>query len=615
MRLPQACHHENLTVLISQAERKIESLNQDQEALQKVLKEKIILDLEISTHQQQIEHYHQQLQRYQNELLTVAAERKKQELLKGTIEELQSTLIILRDHLAKQNNERKTLEQTIDEHQRTITNYNEIFQSIDHKIVQQQTTLAEIEDNNMQARNVAKDLESKVASLKIEETALIKKIALDGEQLRHFADRDQELKIMIEKRTCELSLLEEALKNRQAQIDQLHCVQSVAEENVTNVLTRPYLERHAKQATTDEADALKRLEHYLQNEGLHFDQRTLYRFHTSLKVTSHCPLVVLSGISGTGKTLLAQSYASACGLHFLPMAVQPRWDSPQDLFGYYDFTKKQFAATELSRSLLQMDLYNRNQWQHANTPPQWIDDNLLMVLIDEMNIARVEHYFSELLSKLELRRNCIFNDHSSRKKAEINLSNCILPATEQEAALFIDYNILFVGTLNEDETTLALSDKILDRANVIHFGKPDSFSQKKKSLAGQQNKNMLSFETWKGWIKNDSAIPKAHKSEIDKLLDAFNKHMGEIGRPIGHRTYQAIIAYIANYPLQGSQTNWKEALADQVEQKLMTRLRGIDLSSHHNSLGEIENLIKALEDEKLTQRYSFARENSYFEWK
>lgn len=623
--LPQACHYENLTFLISQSENKIESLNKDHEALKIVVKEKSILefqipilkeqlenlqreidtrsdaeihakgmiqdyegkilslsleesalnkkinslnkslstietalkeknflDIEVASQQQQLLSCQQQLQQYQNELLSLSAEREKQELIKSKIEDLESTLAILREEHSKQNDERKVVEQKVDELKRIADNYKEASLALETKIIKQQTSLAE---------------------------------------------------------------LEEIIKNRQAQIDGMNSENSEIEDSVIKVLARPYIPTRSKRPATDETEALKNLEHYLQNEGLHFDQRTLYRFHTSLKVTAHCPLVILSGISGTGKTLLAQSYATACGLHFLPMAVQPRWDSPQDLFGYYDFTKKQFAATELSRSLLQMDLYNRNQWLNNNSPPQWINDNLLMVLIDEMNIARVEHYFSELLSKLELRRNCIFTDYSSRRVSEISLGNCILPATEQEVSLFIDYNVLFVGTLNEDETTLALSDKILDRANVIHFGKPDAFSQKKKNSSPIQDKSMLSYETWKGWLKDDSYISISHKSEIDKILDGFNKFMGEIGRPIGHRTYQAIIAYIANYPAEGSEIQWKEALADQVEQKLMTRLRGVDLSTHHNSLSEIESLVKSLGDDKLIKRYSYAKESSYFEWK
>lgn len=606
---------DDLSIEESALAKKIKSLSSSQNALETILKEKKILDMEVATLQQQLLHFQQQIQQQQNELITISAERKKQELIKGKIEELERDLAILREKYAKEEDERKINEQRLDELNRSLLNFKEISHGLDNKISQQQTTLAGLEDGYIQARDKAKDLHAKIAELITEELTLSKSVSYHNEQLRIAAERDVELKMMMEKRIQELSLLDEALKNRQAQIDSLNNITSIAEESVSKVLTRPYLGSYSKRPAITEAEALKNLEHYLQNEGLHFDQRTLYRFHTSLKVTSHCPLVILSGISGTGKTLLAQSYASACGLHFLPMAVQPRWDSPQDLFGYYDFTKKQFAATELSRSLLQMDPYNRNQWLEANSPPQWIDDNLLMVLIDEMNIARVEHYFSELLSKLELRRNCIFSDNTSRRIAEISLSNCILPATEQEVSLFIDHNVLFVGTLNEDETTLSLSDKILDRANVIHFGKPDSFSQKKKSSKTQQNKNMLSYATWQGWIKNDSSIKKTHRSEIERILNDFNKNMDEIGRPIGHRTYQAIIAYIANYPIEGSESKWKEALADQVEQKLMTRLRGVDLSSHHNSLSEIENLVKALEDEKLIQRYSNAKESSYFEWK
>lgn len=131
-------------------------------------------------------------------------------------------------------------------------------------------------------------------------------------------------------------------------------------------------------------------------------------FHTSLKISDRSPLVVLAGVSGTGKSELPRRYAEAFGIHFLNVAVQPRWDGPQDLFGFYDYLDRRFRATELARSLVQMDTIGPRSERGWNPPKDWskgnrLNDQMLLVLLDEMNLARVEYYFSEFLSRLETR--------------------------------------------------------------------------------------------------------------------------------------------------------------------------------------------------------------------
>ncbi len=165
-----------------------------------------------------------------------------------------------------------------------------------------------------------------------------------------------------------------------------------------------------KSRWNSETDALAALKSYLKHHGLKFHDRTLNAFHTSLKTTQSSPLVVLAGVSGTGKSELPRRYSEAMGMNFLNIAVQPRWDSPQDLFGFYDYLEQRFRPTELTRALIQMDPY----WQEDNRGWQVEKKDelkrsnrsgeMLLVLLDEMNLARVEYYFSEFLSRLETRR-------------------------------------------------------------------------------------------------------------------------------------------------------------------------------------------------------------------
>ena len=105
----------------------------------------------------------------------------------------------------------------------------------------------------------------------------------------------------------------------------------------------------------DEMKCLEAAQACLEGYGLRFNDRVLRAFHTSLKVADVSPLVVLAGISGTGKSESPRRYAEAMGFQFLNIAVQPRWDSPQDMFGFYNYLEGRYRATELARALVQMD--------------------------------------------------------------------------------------------------------------------------------------------------------------------------------------------------------------------------------------------------------------------
>jgi hypothetical protein len=173
---------------------------------------------------------------------------------------------------------------------------------------------------------------------------------------------------------------------------------------------------------------------------------------------------VLAGISGTGKSELPRQYATAMGLPFFQLAVQPRWDSPQDLFGFYNYLEHRYKPTELARLMLHLDARN---WPEQARPYK---EHMALVLLDEMNLARVEYYFSEFLSRLEVRR-----DGKYVPAAEIELELGRLPEGWSRK-IYPDPRMLFVGTMNEDESTQTLSDKVVDRANVMRFPKPKTLA-------------------------------------------------------------------------------------------------------------------------------------------
>lgn len=116
--------------------------------------------------------------------------------------------------------------------------------------------------------------------------------------------------------------------------------------------------------------------------GIQFNQRLLYSFHTALKTADWSPITVLAGVSGTGKSLLPEYYCRFGGIYFMSMAVQPDWDSPQSLFGYFNSVDNRFNATTLIRAMVQFSHAAGQESKESN-----LSDSMFIVLLDEMNLA------------------------------------------------------------------------------------------------------------------------------------------------------------------------------------------------------------------------------------
>lgn len=366
----------------------------------------------------------------------------------------------------------------------------------------------------------------------------------------------------------------------------------------------------------EEYEKIQELINSLANQRLIFHQRTIKAFHTSLKINDISPLTVLAGISGTGKTLLPIKYAKIMGMHLLVESIQPRWDSPQDLFGFYNYLEKKYKATELARALIRMNPYGDSQQFEGKNK----SDRMLLVLLDEMNLARVEYYFSEFLSKLELRCDVKDKDNADeRSHAEIELETGPRGENDMDFRIWVGGNVLFVGTINEDESTQTLSDKVLDRANVLRFGKPTYDTNPTinniNTTIDNSQKRFLPLTEWRKWIKPLSGN-NTWDSNIQRWIEGVNDTLEQIGRPFGHRVKRAIRLYVNNYPGVNEGT-YKNAFADQVEQKVIPKLRGIDLDENRESLGLVRELMEELDDTELLDAFnrSIEKSSGMFVWK
>lgn len=249
----------------------------------------------------------------------------------------------------------------------------------------------------------------------------------------------------------------------------------------------------------------------LWNRNLIYPQATIRNFLALIRTSD---LVILAGDSGSGKTSMVKAVAEALGAVCEIIAVKPNWTGPEDLIGYFNPVERKYQSTPFLEALLR-----------AEEDP----NRLHFILLDEMNLARVEYYFADFLSHLESRdsppeiplftqdeerhvlmENGIFLsiEEEARLRAKLEEGATIEDLLKDEAAnnfltqfggfkntesvlvhharlrralsglirtrtkLRFPANVRIMGAVNMDDTTHSLSPKVLDRAHVLRFGNP-----------------------------------------------------------------------------------------------------------------------------------------------
>lgn len=283
---------------------------------------------------------------------------------------------------------------------------------------------------------------------------------------------------------------------------------------------------------------LNRIHSFLTAQNFRIDLQQLRRYHLSLQTRK---FVVLSGISGTGKTWLAEMYAAAVDARVKVVPVAPNWTSNEDLLGYFNPLDKTYHDTEFSNFLREA---TQDFEEKGELAAQY------HLVLDEMNLARVEYYFAKFLSLMELRT------RSENGCALIELGN---------EKVLLPPNLYFIGTVNIDETTHGFADKVYDRAQLIEMG--------------------LTRETVVNHIGN-AAHGKALLSIWDKV---------HVTAPFAFRVIDEIGAYVKASAELG--VSWEDSLDEQIVQKILPKVKGTS-----NRTGEIlEFLIADFSDYKLTR--------------
>ncbi|WP_188624037.1 McrB family protein [Caldalkalibacillus thermarum] len=313
---------------------------------------------------------------------------------------------------------------------------------------------------------------------------------------------------------------------------------------------------------------------YIASKGFYYTGRLIENFYLSLRTK---PFVILAGISGTGKTKLVKLFAEALGAteengQYTLIPVRPDWSDPSDLLGYVDL-QGTFRPGPLTK-VIQRALQPENR------------DKPYFVCLDEMNLARVEHYFSDLLSVMESRR---WDDEQSGTitTTELDLGHHS-QADPSHDRLYIPDNLYIIGTVNMDETTHPFSKKVLDRANTIELNEvnlAESLSFYHQTAEDEVAEEGPTTRYGNPFLRADYLILQdAFSSETASLirrvvekLDGINQILAQAHLQIGFRVRDEILFYMLyndRFQLMPEQ----EALDFQIMQKILPRIQGSSMN-------------------------------------
>ena len=273
---------------------------------------------------------------------------------------------------------------------------------------------------------------------------------------------------------------------------------------------------------------------------LYYDIDDIRRFIAGMAVSK---ILILQGMSGTGKTSLAHAFGDFIDNTSTVIPVQPMWKERTDLIGYYNEFTKRFNET-----LLLEKMYEANY-----------SKDIYITVMDEMNIARVEYYFAEFLSLLELpneeeRLLTVVSDVWEDDPAQLINGNVKLPP-----------NMWFIGTANNDDSTFAISDKVYDRAMIMNLdmkAEPFIAPKTQRTVISAEQFNRLTAEAMKEY-----EVTARNMKRIEELDNYLIKHFQIT---FGNRIMKQIKSYIPVFVACGGDE--LSAIDDILAKKVLRKL-------------------------------------------
>lgn len=311
-------------------------------------------------------------------------------------------------------------------------------------------------------------------------------------------------------------------------------------------------------------DTIIQIKKYIAAKGFSYEDGLIENFYLSLKSK---PFVILAGTSGTGKTRLVKLFAEAVGAttgngRYKMVSVRPDWSDSSDLFGHVDLNGK-FIPGGIIDFVKQAEI-------DSNRP--------YFLCLDEMNLARVEYYLSDILSVIET-RDFVGGTIQSDPLVSDTYYGSDTSAAGRYGMVRLPENLYIIGTVNMDETTFPFSRKVLDRANTIEFSYVDlmpNLDELPQEMPRETNLNNTFLKTeylLLGQCAAESETVNGYCLELQKV----NRILQKASAHVGYRVRDEIVFYLLNnkkYDLLAE----NEAMDNELMQKILPRIQGSSAS-------------------------------------
>lgn len=353
-------------------------------------------------------------------------------------------------------------------------------------------------------------------------------------------------------------------------------VSETTEFHIPEIILSPGIEENTE---LEETAFFERFLKVVEQNGFKYRENDLKRYHISVKCGD---ITILGGASGIGKSSLAFLYAMALAGNnlssdrsaFLMVNVSPSWMEGRDLLGHVNTLEGRYYPAE--SGLYQHLVYAHEEFHHRGN-----HSALYLTCLDEMNLSQVEYYFSDFMQVLE-------------RPVEIRKINCFSPESvaphcpfHKWSSIDIPPSVRFVGTVNFDETTRRLSDRLLDRANLIILrgdALPDVLADNRNCAWTRAEGRRICLDDFQRWSCY-AALP-AHLAE---LVDQLRNPLARLGSPLSPRCYRSICRFVAS---SLTLMDAEEALDIQIAQRLLGKVRSVVTESQHTALEELSKLIE-----------------------
>ncbi len=296
--------------------------------------------------------------------------------------------------------------------------------------------------------------------------------------------------------------------------------------------------------------------------NLYYDRKIISAFVSGLATSK---TMILEGISGTGKTSLPYAMGKFFGNNASIISVQPSWRDRAEMIGYLNEFTKKFNETDFLKAI-----YETTYREDIN-----------IIVLDEMNLARVEYYFAELLSLLEMpdADQWLVDVVADTKPGD--------PEHLVNGKILLPQNVWFVGTANKDDSTFLITDKVYDRATPIEMNTKSSF------IDAPDTENItMSYEYLNQLFKiaiHDNGISKHTMDRLEKL-DQFITDNFKV--TFGNRIMKQIKMFVPVYVACGGSE--VEALDYMVARKILRKFESLNLPFMQQEIDELSKLITKL---------------------